>query len=383
MKPLFQKAEPGWQTRWASFENPTAAKGAGATRNRGAKGFAYDSIEAGETKTLLDIDGSGLLCRWWITINDRSPQRLRELRIDAYWDGSDTPAISCPLGDFFAMSLGRTFAFDSELLASPEGRSFVCTIPMPFRTGARVTVTNESATRLNHFFYDIDLLAGVEHDDDTLYFHAAWRRERPNALGTPFAILPRVQGAGRFLGASLGVITDPIYGESWWGEGEVKAWLDGDDEHPTLCGTGTEDYPGAAWGIGAFTNRLSGCPIADGANRQYGFYRFHTVDPIYFHRDCTVAIDTIGGAMKHEIEAFRAAGASLIPISLDHQPEPFVRLFEHEEDVLSTIDNGWVNFFRCDDWCGTAYFYLDAPENGLPPLAPVGERTVGLLEMTE
>ena len=191
MKPLFAKAEPGWQTRWASFENPAAAKGAGATRNRGAKGYAYDSIEAGETKTLLAIDGSGLLCRWWITINDRSPQRLRELRIDVYWDGCGTPAISCPLGDFFAMSLGRTFVFDSELFASPEGRSFVCTIPMPFRQGARVTVTNESATRLNHFFYDIDLLAGVEHDPDALYFHAAWRRER---LVRHRLFLPRYAG---------------------------------------------------------------------------------------------------------------------------------------------------------------------------------------------
>ena len=377
---LYRKAPRALQTRWASFENPTAGKGAAARTNRGAKGAAFGWIEAGEAKTLLDIEGSGLITRFWLTIDRRTPETLRALRLDIFWDGSAMPAVSCPLGDFFAVSLGAVAAFESEFFIAPEGRSWICAVPMPFRRAARMTLTNESAEQLGHLFYDVNVLLGVEHGDDALYFHTHWRRERPNALGEPLTILPAVRGAGRFLGASLGVICDPIYGNAWWGEGEFKAWLDGDKAHPTLCGTGAEDYLGSAWGVGAFAMRHHGCPVADAKRRLYSFYRFHVADPIYFHEEFRAALDTIGGAPKNEVLRLREAGAPLIPITMDLGKGRFSRFFD-ENRTLDDEDlpgDKWCNFWRCDDWSATAYFYLDRPENGLPPLAPVEERLAAL-----
>ncbi len=359
---LFQKPR-GVETRWASFENPSGGRGAGGLENLGAKGHAFDTLEPGEVKTLLDVtESSGTLTRIWLTIDDRSPERLRELTLKMFWDGAETPAVSVPLGDFFGIGLGRRVPFECGLFSDPEGRSFNCFVPMPFRTGARVTLTNGSDKPLGHLFYEIDYLVGVEHTSEMLYFHASFRRESPNSLGKEFEILPRTLGNGRFLGCNVGVIADPRYENSWWGEGEVKIYL-GDDSHPTLCGTGTEDYIGTGWGQGAYSHRTQGCPIADSASGQYAFYRYHIDDPAFFDGSCRVAIQTIGGADKQAVLALQQKGVPLIPVSLD-APESlgFVKLLEPGTPVdLETLPDGWVNFWRCDDWSATAYFYLDRP----------------------
>jgi hypothetical protein len=373
---LYRKAE-GVKTRWASFENPGAEKGRGGTANKGAKGMPSQSVAAGETKTLLDVKGSGLVTRIWITIDDRSPRMLRSLRIDMHWDGAEAPAVSAPLGDFFGCGLGRRTPFESALFSDPEGRSFNCFLPMPFRESARITITNEAAVGLGSLFYDVDLLMGTAHAADVLYFHAHWRRERPNALCEDFDILPRVSGAGRFLGSNIGVITDPAYEGSWWGEGEVKAWIDADGEFPTLCGTGTEDYIGTAWGQGAFAHRTQGCLIADGEHGNWAFYRYHVDDPIYFDTDCRVAIQTMGGCRRDKIIRLQQGDVPLWPVTagipLMDRPGP-VNMSDQ------SIPGDWCNFYRQDDWSCAAYFYMDRPENGLPGLAPVAQRTVGLVE---
>lgn len=370
----------GVETRWASYENPTAGRGSGGQTNRGAKGYAFDHLPAGATVDLLNIAGSGLITRIWLTVRDRSPQMLRALRIEMTWDGANTPAVSVPLGDFFGIGLGRRTPFENALFADPEGRSFNCFIPMPFRERARITLTNDSDTDLSHLFYDVDLLLGVSHPDDMLYFHAHWRRESPNTLGEDYLILPPVSGSGRFLGCNLGIMADPAYETSWWGEGEVKAWLDGDDPWPTLCGTGTEDYIGTAWGQGAYVNRTQGCPIADRESRQWCFYRYHVDDPIYFDHDCRVAIQTIGGSSKEHVMALQEQGAALVPVSINTPMGQFLRLMEQPQPVdLGAQPEGWCNYFRQDDWSSTAYFYLDQPENGLDPLPAADIRSAGLL----
>ena len=145
---------PGQEPAWASPENPTAARGAGGIENKGAKGHAFDTIPAGGTLPLARIDGAGVIDRMWITIDDRSPERLRSLVLDIYWDGAKTPAVSVPLGDFFLHGAGEMVPMETALLASPEGRSFVSYIPMPFRRGARIVVTNESGRPVNLIFYD-------------------------------------------------------------------------------------------------------------------------------------------------------------------------------------------------------------------------------------
>lgn len=377
---LFEKPR-GVQTRWASFENSAATPGEGGLENQGAKGHAFDSLEPGETKTLLDVTGSGTVTRIWLTITDRSPQMLRSLRLDMFWDGAAQPAVSVPLGDFFGIGLGRRKAFECALFSDPEGRSFNAFIPMPFRTGARVTITNESEKRLPHLFYDIDLLMDVEHSPETLYFHAYWRRESPNTLGQDFVILPSVPGSGRFLGCNLGVIADAQYEGAWWGEGEVKVWF-GEDDTPTLCGTGTEDYIGTGWGQGSYAQRTQGCPIADGTRRHWAFYRYHVDDPIYFEGGCKVAIQTIGGTSKAKVIELQQKGVPLLPVSIDTgNANGFVKLMDLPQPVqLETVAEGWCNFWRQDDWSATSYFYLDSPAGTLPPLPPAAERAAGLEE---
>lgn len=356
---LFEKPR-GVETRWSSFENLSAARGSGGLENQGAKGHAFDALEPGETKTLLDVQGSGTITRIWMTVSDRSPERLRALRLEFFWDDASHPAVSVPLGDFFGVGLGRTAAFECALFSNPEGRSFNCCIPMPFRTAARVTITNTAETRLPHLFYDIDLLLGVEHSPETLYFHAHWHRQSPNVLGEEFVILPQVWGSGRFLGCNLGVIADERYAGAWWGEGEVKVWI-GNETHPTLCGTGTEDYIGTGWGQGAYAHRTQGCLVADSANREWAFYRYHIEDPVYFDEGCRVTIQTIGGTDKAKVIALQESGVPLIPVSIDTgQAGGFVKLMDLPQPVeLATQPDGWCNFWRQDDWSGIAYYYLD------------------------
>ena len=237
--PLYQYRE-GERPHWISPENPTGAPGAGGHENRGAKGHAFETIAAGASLVLADIEGVGTIDRMWMTIDDRSPERLRSLKLEIYWDGAKSPAVSVPLGDFFLHGAGEMVPMETALLASPEGRSFVSYLPMPFRKGARIVVTNESDKQLNLIFYDVNYRLLPSQPADALYFHAWWHRERATRLGEAFRILPRISGRGRFLGASVTVFTDPRYGKSWWGEGEVRIRLDGDGD-PSLVGTGAED----------------------------------------------------------------------------------------------------------------------------------------------
>lgn len=374
------KMPKGVKTRWVSFENIKAEKGVGGTENKGAKGHAYDQVNAGETVTLLNVKGAGIVNRIWMTMNDRDPEMLRSLRIDMYWDGAIKPAVSAPLGDFFGVGLGQRIQFESALFSDPEGRSFNCKIPMPFRTGAHITVTNESDQDLLLLFYDINFVKVEKHDKDILYFHTFWNRDMNAALGKDYVILPQVSGTGRFLGTNLGVITDPIYENSWWGEGEVKIYLDGDEKYPTLVGTGTEDYVGTAWGQGTFDHKYQGSLIVDKEAGRYAFYRYHIPDPVYFQKDIKVTIHQMGGAMKEEVIKFIENGAKLLPVTGGEVPN-MVKLLElnpvpdiHDPE----FPEGWTNFYRVDDWSSTAYFYLNKPTNNLQGLPAVEQRIQNL-----
>ena len=134
--------------------------------------------------------------------------------------------MSVPFGDFFGVGLGRTTPFENALFANAEGRSFNCFIPMPFLKGAKITLTNESAKTLKLVFFDVDYNLVKGFDETPLYFHAKWNRDTTTALAQDYEILPAIQGKGRFIGASIGVNANPDYGKSWFGEGEVKVYLD-------------------------------------------------------------------------------------------------------------------------------------------------------------
>src|SRR5688572_16846471 len=178
------------QTRWVSPENATGAKSLGARENAGAKGHAFETIAQGKALVLADLRGAGTIDRMWMTIEDRSPEALRGLKLEIYWDGAAAPAVSVPLGDFFLHGAGEMVPMETALLGSPEGRSFVSYIPMPFRSGARVVIVNESLKPVNLIFFDVNYRALVSQPKDALYFHAWWSRDRAPKLGEDFRILP-------------------------------------------------------------------------------------------------------------------------------------------------------------------------------------------------
>jgi hypothetical protein len=362
---LLYEIPEGVETRWASPENPTGARGRGASAGGGRKGSPTIAIRAGASAVLAEARGtSGTVRRIWMTFGDRSPRMLRSLRIDMYWDGAATPAVSAPLGDFFGIGLGRTTAYESALFSNPEGRSFNSVVPMPFRTGMRIVLTNESGEDLPELFYDVNYTIGDRHPAGALYFHAHWRRENPTQLKRDYHILPRVSGRGRYIGTNVGVaVNTRQYFNTWWGEGEIKIYLDGDSTLPTIAGTGTEDYVGTAWGQGQFAQLYQGSPIADERAMQWAFYRYHIPDPVYFRRDIRVTMQQIGYLADHSRGGIIRTGQRLI------------RAGEGNAEMNVATDG---KFERSDDWSSCAYFYLDRPENGLPPLAPVAERIAGL-----
>jgi hypothetical protein len=366
----------GVRTRWASPENWDGAVGAGGKENGGRKGSPFFYLPSGADRVLAEVAGqSGTLRRIWITISDRAPKMLRGIRLDIFWDGADKPAVSAPLGDFFGHGLGRMRPFQSCLFSSPEGRSFCSVVPMPFKTGMKAVVSNESGTDLTLFYYDVTYTVGDEHPDDTPYFHAHFRRENPTTLQKDFEILPRVAGAGRYLGAQIGVIVNKkTYAATWWGEGEVKIYLDGDREKPTLCGTGTEDYIGTAFGQGRFDHLYQGCPLADEKNMQFSFYRLHVPDPICFAKDVRVTLQQMGiWEEKTRAELEKTS------------PKVFRAGPGMEEVDLRELGDAWpIGYFeRQDDVSSCVYFYLDRPTNGLGPITGAAERVKDLVEDTD
>jgi len=358
------------ETRWVSFENITGSRGQGAMENYGAKGHPCDYIKAGESKTLLDIEGPGIINRIWITISDRSPEMLRSLVINMYWDNEEKPAVSVPFGDFFGVGLGRTAVYENALFTNPEGRSFNSYIQMPFKTAARIELLNESDMELSMIFYDVNLQLVREWEDNWLYFHCFWKRDTATVLAEDYEILPVISGKGRFLGTNVSVNANQDYKRYWWGEGEVKIFLDGDDEYPTLAGTGTEDYIGTAWGQGQYYTDFTGCLVADTDKLQWAFYRYHIPDPVFFKTDCRVTIQQIGGTLKNEVIELQENGVPLIPITIHQAP-----VFQHIYYPDSTVDlnnpdfpEAWVNFYRSDDVAAATYFYFDRPSNQLPAI---------------
>jgi Protein of unknown function (DUF2961) len=366
--------------RWSSFENSKAEKGNGGIENNGAKGHPSDPVEPGEVQVLLDVKGQGIINRIWVTIIDRSPEMLRSLKLEMFWDDEKKPAVSVPFGDFFGMGLGKTAKYNNAFFGNPEGRSFLCYIPMPFKKAARVQVTNESGKRLSHLFFDINFQRLEKWNNDNMYFHAYWNRDTATQLAKDFELLPRITGKGRFLGVNVGLKANPIYEQYWWGEGEVKMYLDGDKAFPTLVGTGAEDYIGTGWGQGEFFNEFTGCLFANKDSTGWAFYRYHVPDPIFFKTDIKVTLQQMGGNRKDLVSALQNTGVPLIPVAIDNlgKISPL-----YEKDSLVRLDTpglpeGFSNFYRSDDVSATSYFYLDRPVSSLPSLSSLPLRIARL-----
>ncbi len=384
---LYKAAPEGVKTKWFSSENKKGEKGKGGQTNKGAKGDAFTMIGPGDSTILLEHQGAGIITKIWSANSTQwSEEDRRKLSINMYWDNEEKPAVSVPFSDFFGIGLGLMTPFENAFFSMPEGRSFNCAIPMPFRKAAKIEVVNES-DKFIMFYYKINMVELPKLDDDALYFHAFWNREIETEKGKDYTILPKIEGQGRYLGTNIGVIGNEKYRGSWFGEGEVKIYLDGDREFPSLVGTGTEDYIGTGWGQGEYAHTIQGSTISNKAFDLYTFYRFHTYDPVYFHNDCRITIQQIGNSTKQGIIDMIEKGAEIIPVwsyvekdgydaakrYLDMGNPPSV-YSENFPDGVST------NFYRNDDVSSTAYFYLDKPSSSLPKLPSVEMRTKRLKE---
>jgi hypothetical protein len=371
---LYQRPA-GIQSRVSSFENINGVKSSGGKTNKGAKGNAFEWMQPGEAKTLLDVQTTGIIQRIWLTVS-QDKELSRHLRLQMWWDGDKKPAVDVPLVDFFGFHVGRRVPYESAMTSSPEGRSYNCYIPMPFRKAAKVVLTNESATDAYKLFFDVDFVEVKTLAANSTYFHAYWTRQKTSALGTDFLVLPQTRGRGRFLGMSVGVLADSVYNQTWWGEGEVKMYLDDDKDFPTIAGTGAEDYVGTGWGMGTYHHQYQGCTVADPKAGKFSFYRWHIPDAIYFDKNIKITLQQIGGGPKEVVKDLFNKGVKVLPVTIDAE-SGFVRLLDLKKPVtINDTDfvNGWVNFYRVDDYVAVSYFYLDRTSSNLPGLPPVENR---------
>jgi hypothetical protein len=300
------------QSRSISPENPTGERGGGGRAETGtgagpARGLGVGwklapsiVIPAGETVTLAQVEGQGAIRSMWFggTVARDYP---RESILRIWWDGQEAPSVECPLGDFFAAGWPGFAQVSSVPVAVNPNRGLNCFWPMPFRSGFTMTLENRHHEDLICYYqvnYDL-----TEITDDAAYFHAQFRRTNPTGHLQPHTILDGVRGGGHYVGTYLAV---GVTNNRWWGEGELKFYLDGDDEYPTICNTGTEDYAGGSydWVVDGryqtYTTPYMGMHQVirpDGnyqSQQRFGLYRWHVLDPVHFTRDLRVTIQALG-----------------------------------------------------------------------------------------
>ena len=300
------------ETRSISAENPTGGKGQGGMATEGTGAVAARELGPGwkvspcihlpgnSVVELADIEGPGAIQQLWMTVK---PEAWRQLILRCYWDHEDSPSVEVPLGDFFCSGWGERCNVNSLPISVNPAGGFNSYWEMPFRRHARITIENLSPDEERNFFYQINYTL-TEVPADRAYFHAQWRRNNPLPYQEVHTLLDGVTGQGHYVGT---YIAWGVNNTGWWGEGEIKFYLDGDKEWPTICGTGTEDYFGGAWGFhfpageyGVFTTPFLGMPQVispEGVSRtqqRFGLYRWHVLDPIRFRQDLRVTIQALG-----------------------------------------------------------------------------------------
>jgi hypothetical protein len=349
----------GLDSRAVSFENPTGDRGAGGTAAGGRKGAPSRRLRAGERVVLADLEGPGVVRHIWMTFPPAPPDDMRAVWMEVFYDEATEPSISVPCLDFFGVPHGRPVAYASALTTMPEGRGLNAFFPMPFRGRIRVELTNGSSRSIE-LYCQIDYTRQRTLPADIGVLHCAFRRENPTTMGRDFVIARVAEGPGRFLGCVVGVRV--LDDGTWYGEGEVKIFRDGDRELPTICGTGLEDYVGSAWGMGAHHGLYAGAPLVveragpgieggDALPAFVGFYRWHVADPIVFTDELRVTIQQIGmhtfpAGARERFSTFAASH----PQAGDgwHRDLPGVEALGLHE--------------RVDDYSAAAFFYCRTPQ---------------------
>ncbi len=306
------------KTRSISPENYTGEKGKGgateledgfakvAARDLG-KGWKVNPfivIQPGETFEIANIEGPGAIQHIWMTPTGK----WRDTIIRFYWDDQEQPAVESPVGDFFFSGWQEYHQISSLAVNVNPGSAFNCFWTMPFRKNARITLENRSDNEVT-YYYQIDYTL-TEVPEDAAYFHAQFRRTNPLPYKEDFTILDGVKGKGHYVGTYMAWGSN---NNGWWGEGEIKFFMDGDDEYPTICGTGTEDYflgsynfenPHTKDKYQDFTTPYAGFHEINRdelykSQKRFGMYRVHITDPIRFEEDLRVTIQALAWRDGH------------------------------------------------------------------------------------
>ncbi|MEO8109057.1 MAG: glycoside hydrolase family 172 protein [Ginsengibacter sp.] len=316
MSNIFRLSEA--KTRSISPENFTGAKGQGGMATEGTgkqpsrdlgQGWKVSPsvvIKAHTTFTVAEIDGSGSIQHIWMTPTGN----WRNSMLRFYWDGETTPSVEAPVGDFFCMGWGQYSPLQSLAVCVNPGSAFNCYWPMPFRKKCRITMENIDERDMV-LYYQVDYTL-TDVPADAAYFHAQFRRVDPLPYKGVYTLLDNVKGRGQYVGT---YIAWGVHNNGWWGEGEIKFYLDGDTKYPTINGTGTEDYFCGSYDFDTrkknaagveevhyteFTSPYSGlCQVIRGdgqykVSQRFGLYRWHITDPIRFEKDIRVTIQALG-----------------------------------------------------------------------------------------
>ncbi len=324
--------DTGLMSRSISFENPTGAPGAAGKAASplgvGRKGMPCKEVKPGQTVQLCDIKGPATIRHIWLT-TEHYPAALRGLVLRAWWEGQQHPSIECPVGDFFGMAHGKVMPYCSAVHSVGQEAGMNIWLPMPFSKRVKFDFTNETDKPVP-LFYQITYTLGDKHAEDVGRLHTLFRRENPTTLKKDFELLPLRKQKGRYIGSVIGIRN--LHPDQWWGEGEIKVYMDGDKDFPTICGTGSEDYVGLSWGVQQTPFPYNGCSLNQ--KNFVSMYRWHLADPIAWQRECRITIQQI--AWKNGLAETQ------------------------------------------DDWSCATFWYEPVPSAALPPMPDVKARTADI-----
>lgn len=320
----------------ADKDKPNVANATYAARDlgQGWKVNPYIRIKPGETFTLADIEGPGAIQHIWMT--PAGKWRYSILRI--YWDGETDPSVEVPVGDFFGMGWGTYAKLTSLAVCVNPGSAFNCYWSMPFRKKCRITMENIGDADQMTLYYQIDYTL-TDVPADAGYFHAQFRRQNPDVT-SDYTIIDGIKGQGQYVGVYLAV---GVHNNGWWGEGEIKFFIDGDTKFPTICGTGTEDYFCGSYDFDTRKKNDAGveednytefCTPYSGLHQvikgdghysvmqRFGLYRWHIMDPVRFDKDLKVTIQDLGW---HQGGRYLAQKSDMASVCFWYQAEPHAK----------------------------------------------------------
>jgi hypothetical protein len=326
-------------TRSISAENPTGAKGKGGMAipnpadpnlphsssadvlGQGWKVRPFLKPRAGETVTLMDVAGPGMIQHIWMATEGNWTGNGRACILRFYWDGEESPSVEVPLTDFFAVGHDRFAPVNSLAVIVNPTSALNCFWPMPFRKHCKISFTNESEKDLALLAFQITY-SETPLPENTAYFHAQWRRAVTDRSKPDYTILDNVTGQGHYAGTFLAWTQ---LSDGWFGEGEIKFFLDGDRDFPTVCGTGTEDYFCGSYGFPeTYSTAYVGNTLKHAGIEgppKWSLYRWHLMDPIFFKNDLRVTIQALGWWPNRK---YQPLADDIASVAYWYQQEPHV-----------------------------------------------------------